>query len=143
MWLVNYFHEWKVWRTIKRVFKENKSEFDKVGLKCDYFGRLYKVINRDPSIPIGSERDGELLQDELREISDTLIKMNIMDLLAYDLIPQEENNDEYFENAYLVKLTPTWKLDKQYCTMFSSTILGLGSLGILGGLIYLLFFVIL
>lgn len=137
MWLVNYFRELQAWRVVKKVYKNNKKVFDKIGLKCDWFGRLYKVINRDPSIQLGTIKDEELLTNELKEISDTLIKMNIMDILAYELIPLEQSDDKTFENAYLVKLTPAYDIRKQYVKMSSTITLILVACGIITGLICL------
>ena len=137
MWLKNYINEWKCWREVKRVYKENKKEFDKLNLKCDWFGRIYKVINRDPSIALGTVADEELLTEELKEVSDLLIKLNLMDILAYELIPQEDGDDKTFENAYLITLTPAYDMRKQYVT-FSSTCFIFTLLGlILAGLTYL------
>ena len=138
MWIVNYFREWKVWRTVKKVYKENQTEFDKMGIKSDWFGRLYKVINRDPSIALGTHEDEILLQKELKQISDFLVKMNIMDLLAYELLPQEQSGEDYFENAYLVKLTPAYRMDKQYVS-FKSSFWLLFTIGVITTGIYLLF----
>ena len=72
MWLKNFYNELKAWRIIRKVYKENKSEFEKIGLKKDWFGRLWLVINRDPKIPLGSAEDEELLGNELHIISDFL-----------------------------------------------------------------------
>ena len=119
MWLKNFYNELKAWHIIRKVYKENKSEFEKIGLKKDWFGRLWLVINRDPKIPLGSAEDEELLGNELHIISDFLIKMNIMDILAYELIPLEKHDEETYENAYLIKLTPAWNLTKQYVNKWS------------------------
>ena len=143
MWLVNYFKEWKAWREVKKVYKQNKKDFDKVGLKSDWFGRLYKVINRDPSIPLGTPEDEVLLQRELKEISDFLIKMSLIDILAYELIPQEQSGEDYFENAYLIKLTPAWDLSKQYVSFKTSFWLLFFSGLIITGLYFLFTLVIL
>lgn len=138
MWIVNYFREWKAWREVKKVYKSHQKEFEKIGLKCDWFGRIYKVINRDPSIALGTIKDEELLTQELKVISDFLIKMNIMDILAYELIPQESSDDKTFENAYLVKLTPCWNISKQYVSFKSSFWLLFGTCSILTFLVYLI-----
>ena len=142
MWLINYFREWKTWRIVKKVYKENQREFDKVGLRCDWFGRLYKVINRDPSIPLGTSKDEELLVGELKEISDLLVKTNTMDILAYELKPLESSDKDTFENAYLITLTPAYRIDRQYVTLTSTTFLILFGLGILCGLGYLIFWLL-
>lgn len=136
MWLKNYINEWKCWREVRKVYKQNQKEFNKIGLKSDWFGRLYKVINRDPSIALGTAKDEELLSQELKEISDFLIKLNVMDILAYELIPQEDSDKDTFENAYLIKLTPAYDMSKQYVTFGTTTCLILTSCAILAGLIY-------
>lgn len=138
MWLVNYIHEWKAWRIVKSVYNKNKKEFDKIKIRSDWFGRLYKVINRDPSIQLGTTKDEELLTDELREISEFLVKMNIMDILAYELKPLEESDDKYFENGYLITLTPAYRLDKQYVTILSTSLLSLTTSVILTGIYFLI-----
>lgn len=138
MWLKNYFNELKAWSIMRKVYKENKAEFDKVGLKSDWFGRLWKVINREPKITLGSEEDAILLAKEQNEISEVLIKTNVIDMLAYELIPLEEKDERgnTFENSYLMKFTPAWNLSRQYVTMKSTILLILSSLLILGGIIF-------
>lgn len=143
MWLINYIKEWKTWREVKKVYKQNKSKFDEVGLKSDWFGRLYKVINRDPEIPLGSMEDELLLKKELDDINNFLISQNIVDILAFELIPQEESGDNYFENAYLIKLTPAWDITKQYVSFKSTFWLLFISGLIITGLYFLLTLVIL
>lgn len=143
MWLINYIKEWKTWREVKKVYKQNKSKFDEVGLKSDWFGRLYKVINRDPEIPLGSMEDEVLLKKELDDINSFLISQNIVDILAFELIPQEESGDNYFENAYLIKLTPAWDITKQYVSFKSTFWLLFISGLIITGLYFLLTLVIL
>lgn len=143
MWLINYIKEWKTWREVKKVYKQNKSKFDEVGLKSDWFGRLYKVINRDPEIPLGSMEDEMLLKKELDDINSFLISQNIVDILAFELIPQEESGDNYFENAYLIKLTPAWDITKQYVSFKSTFWLLFISGLIITGLYFLLTLVIL
>lgn len=138
MWIKNYFNELKAWSIMRKVYKENKSEFDKVGLKSDWFGRLWKVINRDANVALGSSEDEMLLSKEMQEISNVLIKTNVMDMLAYELIPLEDRNEDEntFENSYLVKLTPAWNLERQYVTIKSTTFLILSFIILVGGIIY-------
>jgi hypothetical protein len=138
MWFKNYFNELKAWSVMRRVYKENKPDFEKVGLKCDWFGRLWKVINRDVSIALGSSEDEALLRDEMEEIRKVLVKTNVIDLLAYELIPLEErdDSDNTFENSYLIKLTPAWNLEKQYVTTKSTITLILTILILIGGITY-------
>lgn len=125
MWIVNFFRELKVWRTIRKVCKENKQFIEKSGLKFDWLGHIYTVINRDPSIKLGSDEDRALLMRELNDIQNTLVKLNVIDLLAYELIPLEsseiskDGEQEIFENGYLVKFTPAEDVSKQYVKPWS------------------------
>ena len=68
MWIANFFKELKVWRTIKKVCKENKQFLESVGLKYDWLGHIYTVINRDPDIKLRIDEDKLLLIKELKEI---------------------------------------------------------------------------
>ena len=125
MWIANFFRELKVWRTIRKVCKENKQFLETTGLKYDWVGHIYTVINRDPNIQLGSDEDRYLLMRELNDIQKTLVKLNIIDLLAYELLPLEsseisdDGSEEVFENSYLVKFTPAEDVSKQYVTPWS------------------------
>jgi hypothetical protein len=125
MWIAKFFRELKVWRTIRKVCKENQQFFEKVGLKYDWLGHIYTVINRDPNIKLGSDEDRALLIRELNDIQKSLVALNIIDLLAYELIPLEsseiskDGEQEIFENGYLVKFTPAEDVSKQYVKPWS------------------------
>ena len=125
MWIVKFFKELKVWRTIRNVCKENRQFLENVGLKYDWFGHIYTVINRDPNIKLGSDEDRQLLMRELKDIQNILVKLNVIDLLAYELIPLEsskisdDGSEEIFENGYLVKFTPAEDVSKQYVKPWS------------------------
>lgn len=120
MWIAKFFKELKVWRTIRKVCKENEQFLESVGLKYDWLGHIYTVINRDPNIKLGSDEDRLLLMKELNDIQDALVKLNIIDLLAYELVPlesteiSEDGSEEIFENSYLIKFTPAEDVSKQY-----------------------------
>jgi hypothetical protein len=125
MWIVNFFKELKVWITIKKVCNENEYFLESSGLKYDWLGHIYTVINREPNIKLGSDEDRQLLMKELNDIQNALVKLNIIDLLAYELIPLEtteiskDGNHEIFENGYLVKFTPAEDVSKQYVKPWS------------------------
>lgn len=144
MWIKNFFNELKAWHIVRKEYRNNKRLFDAVGLKSDWGGRLYKVINRDPNIELGSGEDEIYLRKELGEITNVTVQTKIIDILAYDLKPLEEETDlgngkvEY-EHGYLVTLTPAWNLDRQYVTFWSLLFVGLVSIALLIGLGYALF----
>ena len=77
----NFFNELKAWRIVNTVYKKNKADFDKVGLKKDWFGKLYRVINRDTDITLGDEMDEALLHKETTEIWSVLVKHNLVNIL--------------------------------------------------------------
>lgn len=137
----NFFNELKAWRIINKVYKNNKLDFNAIGLKKDYFGKLYKVINRDVLIELGSDEDQIYLRKELSEIWAVLVKLNLVDILAYELKPLEEvtkidDTHEEYEHGYLITLTPAWNLDKQYVTFRSVIFVILFFTALIGGLIY-------
>lgn len=132
MWIVKFFRELKVWRTVRKVCKENEKFIEKSGLKSDWLGHIYTVINRDPSIKLGSDEDRALLMRELNDIQNALVKLNVIDLLAYELIPlesseiSEDGEQEIFENGYLVKFTPAEDVSKQYVKPWSCFLVFVG-----------------
>ena len=137
----NFFNELKAWRIINKVYKNNKSDFNAIGLKKDYFGKLYKVINRDVLIELGSDEDQIYLRKELSEIWAVLVKLNLVDILAYELKPLEEvtkidDTHEEYEHGYLITFTPAWNLDRQYVTFWSVISVTLFFTALIGGLIY-------
>ena len=141
MWIKNFFNELKAWRIVNKVYKKNKADFDKIGLKKDWFGRLYCVINRDTDIVLGDEMDEALLHKELAEIWSVLVKLNLVDILAYELKPLEEvtkidDTHEEYEHGYLVTFTPAWNLDRQYVTFWSVIFVTLFFIALIGGLVY-------
>ena len=137
----NFFNELKAWRIINKIYKNNKSDFNAIGLKKDYFGKLYKVINRDVLIELGSDEDQIYLRKELSEIWAVLVKLNLVDILAYELKPLEEvtkidDTHEEYEHGYLITFTPAWNLDRQYVTFWSVISVTLFFTALIGGLIY-------
>ena len=141
MFLKNFFNELKAWRIVRREYRKNKNLFESIGLKSDWGGKLYKVINRDPDIKLGSGEDEVYLRKELSEISAVLIRCNIYDILAYELKPLEEERqiDEThveYEHGYLITLTPAWNLNRQYVTFWSIVFVTLFFAALIGGLVY-------
>jgi hypothetical protein len=137
MWIKNFINECKVWREIRKVYKNNKEDFLKVGLKIDWFGHIYKVINRDVSIPLGTNEDEFLLREELSQVQEVLVKNNVLDILAYELRPLEEDDGETYEHGYLILFTPAYRLDKQYLTVKNVLLLSLLIVGIVTGIVWL------
>ena len=148
MWIVKFFKELKVWRTVRKVCKENEQFIEKSGLKFDWLGHIYTVINRDPSIKLGSDEDKYLLMQELNDIQNVLVKLNVIDLLAYELIPLEsseiskDGNEEIFENGYLIKFTPADDVSKQYVKPWSCFCVFLGIPALIVMLVFTLIYFI-
>lgn len=123
--LKGFFLELKAYWIVRREYRRHKEMFKSVGLKMDWFGRLWRVINRDPDVAeLGSDADRVYLQNDLAQITQVLVEYNIADIVSLEIIPLEEVNDidgetEEFENAHLVILTPMWMSDRQYVTGWS------------------------
>ena len=146
MWIVNFFKELKVWRTIRKVCKDNKQFIEKSGLKYDWLGHIYTVINREPNIKLGTDEDRQLLMRELNEIQNVLVKLNIIDLLAYELIPLEsteisnDGSEEIFENSYLIKFTPAEDVSKQYVKPWGCFCVFVGIPALIAASVFALFY---
>lgn len=141
MWLRNFFLELKAWHIVRKEYRKNKALFDSVGLKKDWFGRFYRVINRDPEISLGSDEDQIYLHNETSKIWAVMVKLNLADILAYELKPLEDERqiDEThieYEHGYLITLTPAWNLDRQYVTFWSIIFVTLFFATLIGGMIY-------
>lgn len=144
-WFKNFFNECKAWRIVRKEYKKYEQEFLSAGLKSDWFGKMYRVVNRDPEIELGSGEDEVYLRKELAEIWQVLVKHNLVDILAYELKPLEEETTledgktiEY-EHGYLITFTPAWRLDKQYVTIKSVIFVILFYAALLAGIIYSVF----
>ena len=141
MWLRNFFLELNAWHIVRKEYRKNKALFDSVGLKKDWFGRFYRVINRDPEISLGSDEDQIYLHNETSKIWAVMVKLNLADILAYELKPLEDERqiDEThieYEHGYLITLTPAWNLDRQYVTFWSIIFVTLFFATLIGGMIY-------
>lgn len=133
--------ELKAWHIVRKEYRKNKALFDSVGLKKDWFGRFYRVINRDPEISLGSDEDQIYLHNETSKIWAVMVKLNLADILAYELKPLEDERqiDEThieYEHGYLITLTPAWNLDRQYVTFWSIIFVTLFFATLIGGMIY-------
>lgn len=133
--------ELKAWHIVRKEYRKNKALFDSVGLKKDWFGRFYRVINRDPEISLGSDEDQIYLHNETSKIWAVMVKLNLADILAYELKPLEDERqiDEThieYEHGYLITLTPAWNLDRQYVTFWSIIFVTLFFAALIGGMIY-------
>lgn len=138
-WLRGFYYDIKAWRTVKQVCKENKDRLDKLGLKMDWIGRVYKVINRDPTIPLGSSDDEVILSHEFQELGNLFIELNLADIVIPSMFPIETEG----ANAYLVIYTPGIDVNRAYLTVKSAILMFLLTLilsgGFITGLTYLIY----
>jgi len=99
----NFFREaWLLYQYRKAV-KEIQPELEKQGLRIDWLGRVYTVIN----LPEEYKNQPEMMQQsivfkELKPTSDILMKYGLSDL-AYPLIQKIDDNKAI---AFLVVLYP-------------------------------------
>lgn len=123
--------EWKIWRTVRRVVKENAKELENVGFYCDWVGRIYTVINIPEELanmPVNSRKDYEIrimaidsyIKQQLMPVSEVLTKLMLADLIIYP------DKYEMFENtnSVLIVLAPERKWSKPFAVFLYFTILG-------------------
>lgn len=142
MWIKNFINELKAWKIVRKVYKENRKEFEKLHIHMDWGGKLYTVINRDTDVVLGSDEDKVYLHNDLAKIWSLFTKLNIADIVAYDLKPLEDErkiDDEHieYEHGYLLIFTPAWKLDRQYVNWKSLLFVFLFLCGIVAGAAYI------
>lgn len=135
MFLKNFINELRAWFIVRKVYRKNKAEFEKLKIRSDWFGKLYYVKNVDPEIELGSDEDAVYLRNDLAKIWNLFVRLNIVDILAYELVPLEneieiEEGKIEYEHGYLVTFTPAWNLERQYVTWKSvlGIIIGIGSI---------------
>lgn len=141
MWIKNFVNELKAWIIVRRVYNENKDDFEKMKVHMDWGGKLYTVINRDTEIELGSEEDRVYFENDLAKLWQLCIKHNIADIVSFQWKPLEDewavdDNHIEYEHGYLIIITPTWNSKKQYVNWKSLLFIFLTICAIISGIVY-------
>lgn len=139
------FNEWKIWRTVRKVVKQNREAIHKAGFDVDWIGRMYAVVNIPDEImelPVRNRADAEkqsmavdmYVKENMGEITSLLMELRIADLVVYP------SQYERFEgtNSMLVILAPERYYTKTWKVVFMSLL----TAGLLTGLGFLISYLI-
>jgi hypothetical protein len=112
MWLaiLNFFKVYrdiKVYRDYLNVIKkeyENSPIWVRKGMRIDWFGRIYTVVNLPPEVILSSDLPKEarpsFVMSEIKPINDYFKKINIEELITLWLVPVKDTNEESYLVVY-------------------------------------------
>lgn len=86
MYIINFWQEYKIWRTVKKVAKENEELLNENGFRVDWIGRIYTVIN----LPEEVENHNPQIQQgyvlmQLRQYDEIFLRLGISDYVVPEL----------------------------------------------------------
>ena len=112
MWLaiLNFFKVYRdinVYRDYLNVIKkeyENSPIWVRKGMRIDWFGRIYTVVNLPPEVILSSDLPKEarpsFVMGEIKPINDYFKKINIEELITLWLVPIKDTNEESYLVVY-------------------------------------------
>ncbi|NDE10258.1 MAG: hypothetical protein EBZ95_06805 [Chitinophagia bacterium] len=112
MWLAilnffNVYRDIKVYRDYLNVIKkeyENSPIWVRKGMRIDWFGRIYTVVNLPPEVILSSDLPKEarpsFVMSEIKPINDYFKKINIEELITLWLVPVKDTNEESYLVVY-------------------------------------------
>lgn len=100
MYWINFFREYRIWRTVKRVALKNPNLLEENNLRVDWVGRLYTVINLPDEIIQNPYLEETYVIQQLREYDKVLITLGLADIIYPEFSKIEG------ESAYLLILYP-------------------------------------
>lgn len=145
MLLTKIIKEWKVWRTVRKVVKQNEDKLWAVNFDHDWLGRLYTVVNIPDEIidmPSKTRRDivmqrmmiDNYIKDSLFDVTELLNELRLSDLIVYpDTYERFENTD-----SILLVLSP----ERRYTKPWKVITYLLCSGAVITGLVFLIKFLL-
>jgi len=100
MYWINFFREYRIWRTVKRVALKNPNLLEENNLRVDWVGRMYTVINLPDEIIQNPYLEETYVIQQLREYDKVLITLGLADIIYPEFTKIEG------ESAYLLILYP-------------------------------------
>lgn len=109
MYWIKLIEEIRIWMLSRRVTRSNEEELLEFGLRVDWIGRLYTVVNLPEEVASQPYSQQPYVLSQLRKYDEVLLKLQLSDVLypEFEKIQGEE--------AYLLVLTPeveylnTWR----------------------------------
>jgi hypothetical protein len=112
MWLAilkffKVYRDVKVYRDYLNVIKkesENSPIWTRKGMRIDWFGRIYTVVNLPPEVIFSADLPKEarpsFVMNEIKPINDYLKTINIEELITLWIEPVKDTNDESYLVVY-------------------------------------------
>jgi hypothetical protein len=109
MYILNLWQEYKIWRTVKKVAKENEELLNENGFRVDWIGRIYTVINLPEEVANHNPQiqQGYVLM-QLRQYDEIFLRLGISDYVVPELQRIEGNP------SFLLILSP----DRDYIKLW-------------------------
>lgn len=100
MYWIKLIKEIRIWWLARKVALANQSELEEFGVRVDWVGRLYTVINLPEEVASQPYSEQPYVLSQLRKYDEILLRLQLSDVLypEFEKIPGE--------NAYLLVLTP-------------------------------------
>ena len=100
MYWIKLLEEIRIWMLSRRVTRSNQEELFEFGLRVDWIGRLYTVINLPEEVASQPYSQQPYVLSQLRKYDEVLLRLQLSDILypEFEKIPGED--------AYLLVLTP-------------------------------------
>lgn len=86
MYIINLWQEYQIWRTVKKVAKENEELLNENGFRVDWIGRIYTVINLPEEVANHNPQiqQGYVLM-QLRQYDEIFLRLGISDYIVPEL----------------------------------------------------------
>jgi|688.fasta_scaffold322791_3 hypothetical protein len=100
MYWIKLIKEIRIWWLARKVALANQSELEEFGVRVDWVGRLYTVINLPEEVASQPYSEQPYVLSQLRKYDEILLRLQLSDVLypEFEKIPGE--------SAYLLVLTP-------------------------------------
>jgi len=112
MYITDAYQEYRTWKKVRTVAKEQVAHLEANGFRVDWVGRIYTVINLPEEVITAAPQvqEGYVLM-KLRDYDKLFLHLG----LAAELVPEMERIDGDGAAAFLLVLSP----DRDYLTIWA------------------------
>ena len=100
MYFINLFKEIRIWFIFYKAVQENKKFLEESGLRIDWIGRIYTIINLPEDIANNDLARDPYAFGELKQFDNVLIKVRLNDMVYPELLKLPD------ADAFLLVLAP-------------------------------------